>query len=123
MSLRPRTADAMVGLLVVFAVGVATAALIVTRGWTDPQNRGSLTRSAPVTPGKTYRLTWDMQPQEHTFAPGHRLGVVVLSTDYDYTLRPAPGTQISVRPTTSTIQLPMVGGRAALNFERGGTLG
>lgn len=35
MSMRPRTADAMVGLLVVFAVGVATAALIVTRGWTE----------------------------------------------------------------------------------------
>jgi ABC-type transporter Mla subunit MlaD len=35
MSMRPRTADALVGLLVVFAVGVATAALIVTRGWTE----------------------------------------------------------------------------------------
>jgi ABC-type transporter Mla subunit MlaD len=33
--MRPRTADALVGLLVVFAVGVATAALIVTRGWTE----------------------------------------------------------------------------------------
>lgn len=35
MSMRPRTADALVGLLVVFAVGVATAALIITRGWTE----------------------------------------------------------------------------------------
>lgn len=35
MSMRPRTADALVGLLVVFAVGVATAALVVTRGWTE----------------------------------------------------------------------------------------
>ncbi|HWA16501.1 MAG TPA: MlaD family protein [Gemmatimonadales bacterium] len=33
--MRPRTADALVGLLVVFAVAVATAALIVTRGWTE----------------------------------------------------------------------------------------
>jgi X-Pro dipeptidyl-peptidase len=41
---------------------------------------------------------------------------VVLSTDQDYTLRPLPGTQISVRPTASTFQLPLVGGRAALKF-------
>ncbi len=35
MSMRPRTSDALVGLLVVFAVGIATAALIITRGWTE----------------------------------------------------------------------------------------
>lgn len=35
MSMRPRTADALVGLLVLFAVAVAVAALIVTRGWTE----------------------------------------------------------------------------------------
>jgi hypothetical protein len=29
---------------------------IVTRGWIDPQNRGSLSRSSAITPGKTYRL-------------------------------------------------------------------
>jgi ABC-type transporter Mla subunit MlaD len=35
MSLKPRTADALIGLLVVSAVGVLLAALIVTRGWTE----------------------------------------------------------------------------------------
>jgi X-Pro dipeptidyl-peptidase len=115
VSIDNRTAANLTALLVDYGPP-GTDPAIITRGWTDPQNRGSLTRSAPVTPGKTYRLSWNMQPQDHTFAPGHRLGVVVLSTDYDYTLRPSPGTQISVRPTSSTIQLPMVGGRAALNF-------
>ncbi len=38
MSLRPRTADALVGLLVVSAVIVALAAIIVTRGWTERRN-------------------------------------------------------------------------------------
>ncbi|MCM4076021.1 CocE/NonD family hydrolase [Paractinoplanes hotanensis] len=90
--------------------------VIVTRGWIDPRNRKSLTHSAPVTPGQFYRLRWDMQPMEHVFAAGHRIGVVVLSTDYDYTLRPLPGTQLSVRPTSSTVRLPLVGGRAALKY-------
>lgn len=35
MSLRPRTADALVGLLVVAAVVLLVAALVVTRGWTE----------------------------------------------------------------------------------------
>ncbi len=35
MSLRPRTADALVGALVLGAIGVVLAALVVTRGWTE----------------------------------------------------------------------------------------
>jgi ABC-type transporter Mla subunit MlaD len=35
MSLRPRTADAMVGALVLGAIGIVLAALVVTRGWTE----------------------------------------------------------------------------------------
>jgi X-Pro dipeptidyl-peptidase len=93
-----------------------TDPVIVTRGWIDPQNRGSRWRSSPVTPGKTYRLGWDMQPQDYVFASGHRIGVVVISTDHDYTLRPLPGTRVSVRPTASAIQLPVVGGHAGLNY-------
>lgn len=115
VSIDNRTAANLTALLVDYGPS-GTEPAIVTRGWIDPQNRGSLSRSSAVTPGKTYRLSWDMQPQDHTFASGHRIGVVVISTDYDYTLRPLPGTQVSVRPTTSTIQLPLVGGRAALNF-------
>ncbi|GAB7042519.1 MULTISPECIES: CocE/NonD family hydrolase [Catenuloplanes] len=102
-----RTAANLTGLLVSYAPdGTAT---ILTRGWTDPQNRRSVWRSEPVTPGATYRLRWDMQPLDRTVPAGHRLGVVVISTDYDYTLRPLPGTRVSVRPVSSTIQLPVVG--------------
>lgn len=35
MSLRPRTADALLGLLVLGALAVIVAALVVTRGWTE----------------------------------------------------------------------------------------
>ncbi|HET6484558.1 MAG TPA: CocE/NonD family hydrolase [Actinoplanes sp.] len=115
VSIDNRTAANLTALLVDYGPA-GTSPVVVSRGWTDPQNRESAAHSAAVTPGKTYHLRWEMQPQEHLFAAGHQIGVVVLSTDYDYTLRPLPGTQVSVRPTTSTVDLPLVGGRAALRF-------
>jgi len=116
VSVDNRTAANLTALLVDVGPGGADP-VVVTRGWIDPQNRASRSHSSAVTPGKAYRLRWDMQPQDHTFAAGHRIGVVVLSTDYDYTLRPQQGTRISVRPVTSTVELPLVGGRRALAFQ------
>lgn len=82
---------------------------VVTRGWTDPQNRVSDASSLPVRPGTTYRLAFDLQPEDYVFAPGHRIGVVLLSSDNEYTQRPAPGTTLTVTPWRSAITLPLVG--------------
>ena len=100
-----RTAANLTGLLVDHAPDGSTT--ILTRGWIDPQNARSLSRSTPVTSGRAYRLRWDLQPVERTVPAGHHLSVVIISTDYDYTLRPLPGTQISVHPVTSTVRLPL----------------
>ena len=40
----------------------------------------------------------------------HGAKVVVISTDFNYTLRPEPGTKLSLDPKASTITLPIVGG-------------
>lgn len=61
-------------------------------------------------------MRWNLEPEDYIFAAGHQIVVAVLSTDFDYTLRPLPGTQISVDPTSSIVELPVVGGRAALGF-------
>ena len=45
---------------------------------------------------------------------GHRVGLVVVSTDHDYTIRPAPGTRLTLAPNQSEISLPVVGGAGAL---------
>jgi X-Pro dipeptidyl-peptidase len=34
----------------------------------------------------------------------------VVSTDHDYTLRPRPGTRLTLDPRRSRIRLPLVGG-------------
>lgn len=113
VSVDNRTAANLTALLVDHGPA-GTGSQIVTRGWTDPQNRMSRSRSLPVVPGKAYGVRWNLQPDDHVFRAGHRIGVVILSTDHDYTLRPLPGTRLTVDPTASRIELPITGGRKAL---------
>ena len=61
----------------------------------------------PLEPGKPYTFTWDLQTDDHTFAPGHRIGVVLISTDRDHTLRYPAGTEVGVRLGVSRVVLPL----------------
>ncbi|MFC5287747.1 Xaa-Pro dipeptidyl-peptidase [Actinokineospora guangxiensis] len=89
-------------------------AKVVTRGWADPQNRNSHWRTTAVKPGHAYGIRVNFEPDDYVFAAGHQVGIVVLSSDYDYTLRPLPGAGITVDLGKSGITLPVVGGRGAL---------
>jgi X-Pro dipeptidyl-peptidase len=80
---------------------------IVTRGWLDARNRHSPSRTEPIAPGRMYRFRWNFEPTDYVFKPGHRLGVIVLSTDYDYTLRYPAGTRLTLQPGTSKVMLPI----------------
>ncbi|MEB3368481.1 Xaa-Pro dipeptidyl-peptidase [Saccharopolyspora mangrovi] len=82
---------------------------VVTRGWADPQNREALDRTTPIEPGQNYAIDVAMQPDDYVFAPGHRLGVVVLSSDHDFTLRPDPGVGLRLDLARTSISLPAVG--------------
>ena len=112
MSVDNRTAANLTAVLVDYGPG-GTASM-VTRGWLDPQNRTSPSRSERVRPGERYDLRWDLQPDDHVFKAGNRIGLVVVSTDHDYTIRPNPGTQLTLAPDRSSIRLPVVGGPGAL---------
>ena len=113
MSVDNRTAANLTAVLVDYGLPGGTTSM-VTRGWLDPQNRNSLTRSDPVEPGERYTMRWDLQPDDHVFRAGHRIGLVVVSTDHDYTIRPDPGTELTLAPGQSEISLPVVGGGGAL---------
>jgi X-Pro dipeptidyl-peptidase len=80
---------------------------IVTRGWLDVRNRHSAAVSEPIVPGRTYTFSWPMQSQDHTFKPGHRIGLVIISTDRAYTLRYPAGTTIRVGTGLSHALLPL----------------
>jgi X-Pro dipeptidyl-peptidase len=93
-----------------------TGAFVVTRGWMDPQNRNGADRTEPVRTGKLYDYRWTLQPKDYIFPAGHRIGVVVFSSDQEYTLLPLGGTRLRLAPTDSELRLPIVGGRSALGF-------
>jgi X-Pro dipeptidyl-peptidase len=74
---------------------------IVTRGWIDVRNRFGPSRTTPITAGKPYTFRFDLQSTDHVFAAGHRIGVVLISTDRDHTLRYPAGTVVGVQPGSS----------------------
>jgi X-Pro dipeptidyl-peptidase len=55
-----------------------------------------------------------MQPDDYVVPAGHRISLVLLSSDYDYTLRPPPGIRTDVDLAHTRVVLPVVGGSAAL---------
>ncbi|WP_405099633.1 Xaa-Pro dipeptidyl-peptidase [Oceanobacillus sp. FSL H7-0719] len=82
---------------------------IITRGWIDPQNLHSDSQSEALTAHQSYTFMWNMQPTDYEVKEGHRIGLVIISSDYDYTIRPKPGTVISIFPEQSYLSLPLVG--------------
>jgi X-Pro dipeptidyl-peptidase len=94
---------------------------IITRGWIDPQNRHSIWLTTPIRPGRQqYEIGFDLMPHDYEFQAGSRIGLVLLSSDWEgdppliFTLRPPPGTEITVDTAASTLTLPIVGGSNAL---------
>ncbi|WP_433270262.1 Xaa-Pro dipeptidyl-peptidase [Actinosynnema sp. CS-041913] len=87
---------------------------VITRGWTDPQNRLSPSKTKPVKPGHRYRIEVDLEPQDYIVPAGHSVEFVLISSDYDYTLRPKPGAGLSIDLTSTVVELPVVGGSPAL---------
>jgi X-Pro dipeptidyl-peptidase len=83
---------------------------IITRGWADPQNYRSLTESEPLVPGRFYEMTFDLQPDDQIIPKGKQIGLMIFSSDRDFTLWPAPGTELTVDLDSTSIMLPVVGG-------------
>ena len=86
---------------------------VITRGWADPQNSRSSTGSEPLVPDKFYDLTFNLQPDDQVIQKGEQIGLMIFSSDRDFTLWPSPGTELTVDLDATSITLPVVGGRAA----------
>ncbi len=86
---------------------------IITRGWADPQNHRSLTESEPLELGRFYDLSFDLQPDDQVIAKDQRIGLMIFSSDRDFTLHPNPGTELTVDVNQTRLSLPIVGGKAA----------
>ena len=86
---------------------------IINRGWADLQNHQSLTRSEPLTPGRFYEMTFELQPDDQIIPAGLQIGLMIFSSDREFTLWPQPGTKLTVDLESTSLTLPIVGGQAA----------
>jgi X-Pro dipeptidyl-peptidase len=87
---------------------------LITRAWADPQNHGSLRESEPLVPGRFYEMSFELQPDDQVVPLGQRIGLMVFSSDREFTLRPEPGTRLTVDVDGTTLELPVVGGPDAV---------
>jgi X-Pro dipeptidyl-peptidase len=86
---------------------------IITRGWADIQNNESLTESQPLKPGRFYDMTFDLEPDDQIIPAGKQIGLMIFSSDREFTLQPEPGTKLTVDLNGTSLKIPVVGGEAA----------
>lgn len=87
---------------------------LITRGWADPRNRDSLREQKPLVPGEFVEVTFDLHPDDQVIPAGKRIGLMIFSSDRDFTLWPEPGTTLTVDLDGTTLELPVVGGEGAV---------
>ena len=93
---------------------------VITRGWADPQNHESLTRGEPLVPGQFYTVTFNLQPDDQIIPAGKRIGLMIFSSDRDFTLWPQAGTRLTIDLDGTSLTLPVVNGASALQRAFGG---
>lgn len=108
-------------------IGTSIQEGLITRGWADPENYRSLTHGGnydsklpgeKLVPGKFYNMTFDIEPDDEFIPAGKQIGVMIMSSDPEFTLWPKPGTELTVDLNGSSFSLPIVGGAAALRSAR-----
>ncbi|WP_299368506.1 Xaa-Pro dipeptidyl-peptidase [Winogradskyella sp.] len=86
---------------------------IITRGWADPKNHKSLTNEEDLVPGRYYTVNFELQPDDQIIKAGQQIGLMIFSSDQEFTIHPEPGTQLTVQLDKTTLTLPVVGGEEA----------
>lgn len=89
---------------------------LITRGWADLQNAGSLRESKSLVPGQFYEMTFDLEPDDQIIPAGRQIGLMIFSSDKDFTLHPQPGTRLTVDLDATFINIPVVGGADGINY-------
>jgi X-Pro dipeptidyl-peptidase len=86
---------------------------IITRGWADPKNYKSLTNEEDLVKGRSYTVNFDLQPDDQIIKAGQQIGLMIFSSDQEFTLHPNPGTQLTIELDKTTLTLPIVNGEEA----------
>ena len=58
-------------------------------------------------------LSFDLNPDDQVIPKGQQIGLMIFSTDRDFTLWPEPGTELTIDLEATHLELPVVGGAPA----------
>ncbi|ROO62437.1 X-Pro dipeptidyl-peptidase [Micromonospora sp. Llam0] len=87
---------------------------LVSKGIMDASNRQSIRVDVPLEPGTKYNFSFPLLPEDYVFAPGHRIGVILVASYPQYSSQSVQTrANIDVALKTSRIVLPVVGGTTA----------
>lgn len=86
---------------------------IITRGWADPKNHKSLTDEEDLVPGQSYMVNFELQPDDQIIKAGQQIGLMIFSSDQEFTLHPKAGTELTIELDKTSLTLPIVGGKEA----------
>jgi X-Pro dipeptidyl-peptidase len=87
---------------------------IITRGWADPQNHKSISESEPLVLGKFYEVSFDLQPDDQIISAGQQIGLMIFSSDKEFTILPKPGAELTIDLDGTVLTLPVVGGKSGV---------
>ena len=82
--------------------------ILVNRAWADPQNHNSLEKGEALQPGQFYDLTFNFQPDDQIIPRGYQLGLLIFSSDKEFTLQPKKGTQLTLNLAETWIEVMAV---------------
>lgn len=86
----------------------------VTKGVLDAANRLSLTTPTAVTIGTPDDFPITLIPQDHVFATGHRIAVILVANYSGFSaVNGTTGTTVTMDALNTTVSLPVVGGAGA----------
>ncbi|MBI9068419.1 MAG: Xaa-Pro dipeptidyl-peptidase [Salinivirgaceae bacterium] len=87
---------------------------IITRGWADPQNYKSISEGEPLVPDKFYEVSFNLMPDDQVISAGQQIGLMIFSSDKEFTLHPKLGTELSIDLDGTFLILPVVGGEESI---------
>lgn len=83
---------------------------LINRSWADPQNYRSISKGELLKAGEFYQVNFDLMPDDQVIPAGQQIGLMIFSSDREFTLWPKPGTELIIDLSRSSITLPIVGG-------------
>ncbi|HMX05238.1 MAG TPA: CocE/NonD family hydrolase C-terminal non-catalytic domain-containing protein, partial [Chitinophagales bacterium] len=83
---------------------------IINRSWADPQNYRSISKGELLKVGEFYQVNFNLMPDDQVIPQGQQIGLMIFSSDKDFTIAPKPGTELTIDLSRTNITIPFVGG-------------